>query len=252
MSYARFETAISRIFGPRFDRARATRARPGIEWVPTSMGDVRIRRFGGEGRRRVVLCTDMPNVIEDYDEVGVRLAQTFEPIVVEPPGTGGSWPGADFRFSREHLVQAVAQVLEVLGPSHLVMPCYLGHVGLVLGAERPPLVKSLVLPQVPTATGLRRWADRVDPNGLLRTPFVGQLVVRLRQRDIASRWYAASGGERSLGSGARDAFDFGGCWCLASLLQRFSPVEDSRSPVTSGSRGGTLGRRGPNPSWLRA
>ncbi len=186
----------------------------------------------------MVLFTDMPNVLEDYDQLLAALEPVGSCVVVEPPGTGGSWPSSSFDFSFEAFVATTLQVLEALGePASVIMPCYLGHVGLEVARQHPALLRQLILPQVATVEALRAWVERVDPKSVLRTPVLGQAFLRIARGSIARRWYSASRGpdatDADVGAGAQEAFNFGGCWCLASVLQNFDVPTQSQAPPAS-------------------
>lgn len=203
----------------RPDRARLGRSRPGISFLPTSAGDVRLRRLVTPGAPRVLFAVDGPNAVEHYDALLAALSGQVDAVVYEPPGTGGSLPAAAFDFSFDAHARVADEVLDAVGgPRTLVFPCWLGFVApQVRGAER------LILPQTPSFAAMLRWADRVDPRRLVRTRGLGQLFVRLRRRSIARRWFRASVGHRACVGPFGDAADAvlaaGGCFCLATLMQ---------------------------------
>lgn len=218
----------------RVDEGRALRSRTGISFIETSGGPIRIRRGGSAGTVPILFAADGPNVIEHYDALLRAFEDRAEYVVFEPPGTGASTPARGFDFTLEAFTQSTIEVLEAVGPRTLVFPCYLGFVGQRIARERPDLVHALVTPQTSSWSDLRRWADSADPKGILRKPVLGQLLVALRRRDVAAAWYAMSTSERKFrepfGSAANEAFAFGGCFCLASLMQRF---EASSEPVST-------------------
>jgi pimeloyl-ACP methyl ester carboxylesterase len=205
--------------------ARARQSRKDVSYLRTAGGNVRCRMIpcGSSSAPRILLACDGPNVIEHYDDLVAALSGKADLCIFEPPGTGGSAPARDFDFTLNALTQSCAQVLEAVGLRTLVFPCYLGFVGQTLARAVPQRVNRLVMPQTSSWSDLVRWADVVDARRLLRTPVVGQAVVRVRRRKFASAWYRASTGHRRFRApftaAADEAFDFGGCFCLASLMQ---------------------------------
>ena len=68
----------------RVDEARALASRPGVSFVETSGGRIRVRRGGSTGRISVLLAADGPNVIEHYDHWGLLplAVSLFSTLVV--------------------------------------------------------------------------------------------------------------------------------------------------------------------------
>ncbi|HSN84430.1 MAG TPA: alpha/beta hydrolase [Polyangiales bacterium] len=210
----------------RVDEARALVSRPGMSFAETSGGRVRMRRGGSTGELSVLMAADGPNVIEHYDRLIPALEARVDWVVFEPPGTGASMPARGFDFTVDAFTKCCTEVLEALGPRTLVFPCYLGFVGQRIAQSRPDLVQGLVMPQTPSWSDMQRWADTVDPKRLLRTPVVGQLMLAFRRRDVAATWYRMSTSDPSFRApfieAANEAFAFGGCFCLASLMQGYA------------------------------
>ncbi len=194
-----------------------------IRYASTSLGDVRVRAQPCGVGPRLLFGVDGPNVLEHYDDLFGCLEGRADVVAFEPPGTGGSAPAPSFDFRLGSFARLTLDLLADLGPRTLVMPCYLGHVAQLAARRAPTLAPRVVMPQTVSEADLGRWADRVDPGRLLRTPLLGQAIVAVRRRAIAGGWYRAS-----LGSAERrDAFvavaeralRSGGCFCLASLMQ---------------------------------
>ncbi|MCU0701058.1 MAG: alpha/beta hydrolase [Myxococcaceae bacterium] len=216
----------------RLTRSRALASRPGLSFVDTPGGPVRVRRAPCARGPRLLIACDGPNVIEHADALLSALDGQADVVLFEPPGTGASVPARGFDFTISAFADACAAVLEAVGPRVLVFPCYLGLVAQAVALRVPSRVEALVLPQAPNFPDLGRWADVVDPRRLVRTPVVGQLLLGARTRAIAHGWYRASTSDRRFRepfiAAADLAFDFGGCFCLASLMQGF---EASPAPV---------------------
>jgi len=83
----------------RLHEARAVRSRPGMSYLATSGGRVRVRRAPAPAGPRILLATDAPNVIEHYDALLEQLAGRADVVLFEPPGTGGSSPVRGFDFT---------------------------------------------------------------------------------------------------------------------------------------------------------
>lgn len=212
-------------------RDRLGRSRPDIHFVPTSGGDVRIRHRRGPGLRMLV-GVDAPDAIEHHDGLLEALDRAIDVVVMEPPGTGGSRPARGFRPTLDAHANVLDEVVRhVGGPRHLVMPCWLGFVA---ARVDPQHVASCTLPQTPPWSHMMRWADRVDPRRVLRTPIVGQLAVALRRRAVIEGWYAASIGHRDQApdtvTTAHDVQDCGGCFGLASLMQAMQTEGNPERP----------------------
>jgi pimeloyl-ACP methyl ester carboxylesterase len=210
----------------RVDEARALASRPGLSFVETSGGRVRLRRGGSTGRPSVLFAADGPNVIEHYDRLVPALEARVDWAVFEPPGTGASTPARGFDFTVDAFTRCCTEVLEAIGLRTLIFPCYLGFVGQRIARARPDLVRGLIMPQTPSWSDMQRWADTVDPKRLLRTPVLGQLMLALRRSDVAATWYRMSTSDKRFRTpfiqAANEAFAFGGCFCLASLMQGYA------------------------------
>ena len=214
----------------RLDETAALASRPGLRLLDTSAGRVRVRHVASTSGPRVLFAADGPNVIEHYDALLSALSGRAEVWVYEPPGTGASVPRSSFTFSVDALVQVSREVVEQVKPSTAVFPCYLGFIGHALPVER------LVTPQTPSWKDMASWTNGVDPRRLLRTPVLGPALMALRRRAVARSWYAASTGERCFRepftAAANEAFAFGGCFCLSSLMQG---LEASAPPTARSS-----------------
>lgn len=255
----------SRFFGQagRVDERRALASRPGLSFLDTSGGRVRVRHAPCARGPRLLVATDGPNVIEHTDSLLRELDGRADVVVFEPPGTGASEPARGFDFTLPALTRACGDVLAKFGPRTLVFPCYLGFVGQQLARERPDQVTRLVTPQTPAWSDMGTWADGVDRRRIVRTPVVGQALMTLRRRSIAESWYRASASgplfREPFLSAANEAFSFGGCFCLASLMQGFErSAPPSREPLAMpiaipwGAKDRTHRRSTPANSFPRA
>ncbi len=179
----------------------------------------------GDGPVTLVLSPDPPNVIEHCRPVIERLARRLRVVAVELPGFGFSRAEPGFRFTVEDNARLLIELLErlALPPYALALPCAAGHIAFEVAAQRPDLVTHLVAIQTAAPLDQIAWARRIDRRGLVATPFLGQLLVRLRRERIARSWYrsVASDGvlADALAAQAVAALDAGAAYALASALQ---------------------------------
>jgi pimeloyl-ACP methyl ester carboxylesterase len=219
----------------RVEESRATSTRPGIRFIDlTGVAGahhrirIRIREQRAPGKKTVVFACDGPNTLEHYDGLLAELEGRADVIVFDPPGTGCSEPPHYFGFRIRDYAEVTLALLEALElrDATLVFPCYLGFVAAFAASLDGRRIARLVLPQTPSFQEMTPWCDRVDRRRLLRTPMLGQATVALRRREVARSWYRAAipdGARRSaFVTAADEAFSAGGCFCLASLLQRWS------------------------------
>jgi pimeloyl-ACP methyl ester carboxylesterase len=209
----------------RLDASRALGTRPGLSFLDTPSGRLRVCRRPSSAGPRLLYACDGPNVIEHTDALLAQLNGKADVVVFEPPGTGASVPARSFDFTVDAFTRAARAVLEATGPRTLVFPCYLGVVGQALAREMPSRVPALVTPQASSWSDLRRWADVVDRRRVVRTPVLGQLLLGARTKAIAASWYRASTSDRRFVEpffrAASEGLAVGGCFCLASLMQGY-------------------------------
>jgi pimeloyl-ACP methyl ester carboxylesterase len=210
----------------RMRRGAAATRRPGIRFLELDRCVVRLRE-AGEGARSLVFAADPPVPLERYDALIATLGPRHRISVFELPGFGCSLPRVGFRYGMAQAVDGVIRVLQSIpgAPHVLVMPCVTGFIAMRVAAQRPDLVHSLVLPQVPDWDSAQQWLAGRDPRGLLRRPLIGQLGLALLRRRRVRAWYAGALADRA----AVDAyvaqtlasFDDGACFGLASAFQDF-------------------------------
>lgn len=120
----------------------------------------------------------------------------------------------------------LGRFLESLGPGPytLAFPCVTAYPALWLAARRPALVERLVLMQAPAWAEALRWKGRRDPRGLLGTPYLGQIALKMLKRRRVEAWYRTALGHDELlapfTAATRRAFDHGACFCLATAFQQ--------------------------------
>src|SRR5882724_4688733 len=93
----------------RLDPKWTINTRPGIRFLELPTARVRVR-VAGRGTRTLVFATDMPNVVESYDEIIRLLEDDFRIVVFEQVGYGFSFPKPGFRFTRRSYVDAMTDM----------------------------------------------------------------------------------------------------------------------------------------------
>lgn len=185
----------------------------------------RIREVGS-GPSSVVLIPDPPNVIEHYDDLISRLTRSARVICFEALGFGFSVPPPRFGFTLDEHVEQSAMLLRHLEVERAILawPCVAAYIALRLALVHPELASALVCSQAPSWREEQAWARRLDPKGVIATPYVGQIVVRAARRPIARSWYdvaAVSDNGDDMASIGLQALRRGAAYSLASTFQAF-------------------------------
>jgi len=239
----------------RLDPQWAAKTRPGIHLIDLPTTKVRVR-VAGTGNRTVVFACDMPNVVENYDEVIRLLGNDYRIVCFEQPGFGFSYPKRGFTFTRQAYANALADVLRELamGPYILAFPCVSIFYGLVVAQQHPDLIEQLVLMQATTWSQQRVWAAKVVGRFLLvtaalplfgtqvtATPYLGQAVWAAVEPSFARRTHphviykAAERQElfQRLTLPLYEAFDHGACNCMSSAFQHYFTDAEAAMPRVS-------------------
>lgn len=210
--------------------SHASTDRTSLIATPTAL--LRIR-CAGAGHETVVFVCDTPVFIEHYDSLCERLGATMRVVCLELVGMGFSTPRGTFRFRLEEQARAVADALDVLKlrGCTLAFTCVGAYLAPLIAESRPELVRRVLLIQAPSWEEERRWARRIDfrGRGLVATPYLGQGVMRVFRKRIASRWF-----EKALAPGraapfvetATEVLDRGASWALGSLVQSYFGESD--------------------------
>lgn len=196
---------------------------PGAHMLKTARGSVRAYDSGGKGPV-VVMVPDGPNVIEHHADVIERLKSHARVICFEMPGFGFSRPG--FRY--DHSLQAGAQIILAvmdaleIREAALHFSCANGFYALAAARLAPQRIRRLLLCQTPSLEPMNAWVQRVIP-WQVRTPVLGQVLVRATRRRVAHGWYAASLPDKDSRAPFRATADHalahGACFCLAGVVQ---------------------------------
>lgn len=169
-------------------------SRPGLRWFEHSTSLVRMRAPDEAGTKPVVaFLPDGPASIESYDAVVGALSDAYDVVIIEIPGFGFSWPLSPEALSFDGCVAATAAALASLDlpPVVVVGPCVQGLVALALAKRHPDLVAALIVAQTGDWAAEVAWGPALDPKGVLKVPFAGQVGFRLTCERAAVDWWAA-------------------------------------------------------------
>lgn len=207
---------------------------PETKLISAYHADVRVRDTGGEGPVVVFFC-DPPVTVEAYDTLLEQFRDDYRALVVELPGFGFSRPRGPSAYGFEQTVEAIEEVLDHLDTDGMVLcgPCVCGFAAAELAKRRRLPVKGLIFMQTPDRAGMLGWRKRMDPKSLLRTPFIGQTLVRATAIRLSRFWLKYAAGRTF------DADDLictrltaqkkGAAFPLATILQRWrsGPAEEA-------------------------
>ena len=191
--------------------------------LDTHAGRIRVQDSGGD--KPVVLMTpDGPCVIEHFETLTATLRNDFRVVCFDQPGFGFSYPRFGYAHRLEQGADAVLAVMDALGIARatLSLSCANGFYALAAARLAPERIDRLVLAQTPSMDAMQQWVHRVIPKPL-RTPVIGQLLVRSRVRKTAAGWFDVAvprGMDPAPYKNPTDAaLCNGGCFCLAGVVQ---------------------------------
>jgi pimeloyl-ACP methyl ester carboxylesterase len=171
--------------------ARASRADTQVAFDQIGRTRIRYRSMGSHGPT-LALSVDPPGVIESYDELANELTRHgLNLLLFEAPGFGFSVPQPGFGFGFQETTEIIRAFLRRRsdGPYVLALPCLLGFTALEIARRDPTLVSHLVFIQQSTKAQAIAWARARDPRGILHTPVLGQLALRLLKSRRTGPWY---------------------------------------------------------------
>lgn len=213
------------------------------QWLALRRGKIRyIRRGDPQSPNTVILIPDPPNTIEHMQDLIRILEKDFQVIVFEAIGFGYSAPSLSYNFSIEQNADAIIELLENLGVDRVILAitCIAGLAALRVANRRPELVGGIVLGQTPSLDEAKKWARRVDFKGILGTPFLGQLVLRLMRNRISDLWYRNALPRQAERRGyierTINSFKNGARFSLASALQSIQSDTTPLSKLTAEQR----------------
>ena len=164
-------------------------------------------------------------MVEHYDELIGEMGSDYRIVVAELPGFGFSKSHSTEALGFQGSVSAVESALSDLVPGSMVVcaPCVCGFVGAELVHRGKLNIAGLVLVQTPDLDGMVRWTERMDPNGRLRKPYLGQILMRVGARRMTKKWFSyatAEGAQHAtMAEKSLDVLSSGGSYPLATVFQ---------------------------------
>lgn len=209
----------------------------GTRLLSTARGTLRVLDTGGKGPI-VLMVPDGPNVIEHHLPVIERLSLHARVICFDLPGFGFSRPKLGYAHRLEDAAAIVLVVMDALAvkEASLFFSCANGFYAIAAAKLAPQRIRRLLLCQTPSMEAMRTWTQRSVPKPI-RTPVLGQLLMRASRRKFADIWYQVALPDKGrqhpqFKQVANLAFDHGGCFCLAGVVQGLSHArEDQLSGV---------------------
>jgi pimeloyl-ACP methyl ester carboxylesterase len=192
-------------------------------------------RVAGKGPP-VLLVPDPPNVIEHYGGLFASLKQDFTVVCFDLVGFGFSVAPRGFEFSIEEQAGFAAGLIRALDVRGAVWAacCLPAYVGLAVARQAPSLLRALVAGQAPSWDQELRWARQMATKGGLGTPVLGQVVMSLMKKRVASGWYDVAASEKArpwMSEAAMSAFERGASFPLASAFQASFSEGQATGPV---------------------
>lgn len=184
-------------------------------------------RVAGAGAKTIVLATDPPVTLEQYDDLIGYLSREFRVVVFENPAFGFSLPRLGMGFAFESACAIALEFLTHLNQPPYVpaFPCASAYVAIRLAGMHPELVSDLVVIQAPDWHEELKWKRRCDPKNILGLPYLGQIFFRLTKRRNAGIWYRWAVGNKGLLDQflqpTLHAFAHGARFSLASSFQQY-------------------------------
>ncbi|MEM8535197.1 MAG: alpha/beta hydrolase [Chloroflexota bacterium] len=207
--------------------SKPTPVHPQTKIIDVDTTQVRIRDTAANKPAIIFFC-DPPIMVELYDELIEQIGPEFRVVVLELPGFGFSKlkSASALKFSETILaVEAAIQQLE-LGPVVLCGPCICGFVVTALAHRANLDVAGLVLMQTPDLAGMFAWTERMDPKRQLRTPYLGQILVRVGAKRLTQSWLRYATGKTTdhsvMSQKSTEVLEAGGSYPLATMLQLWS------------------------------
>lgn len=185
----------------------------------------------------IVFTADPPVTLEYYDELIKTYSERFRVIVVELPAMGFSATSTKYTFGFQETNDDLGIFLEnVAGQNSIfAFSCAASLAALDLAARRPSLVSKLIILQGGDVAAFQRWKALRDPKGILARPILGQLAMKKIAPKRMPDWYNLVIGKTekipSLCACAKESFDHGALWSLASAYQEYLTPDASLEPV---------------------
>ncbi len=216
-------------------RKRGLASRPDCDFFEHDQSFIRRRIIkSGEDKPTLAILPDGPATIESYDAFVETLKDRFNIILLELPGFGFSFPkdpdALRFEDSAQILCKALADCAS--GDVILVGPCVQGLVAARMAEIDPETISALIICQTGDFAEEQKWSGpALDPKGLLRIPFAGQVGFRLHREKATIDWWTPSVAGPKLDVEnfqleARKVQQSGCCYALASQVQAWLSGEN--------------------------
>lgn len=221
MLSTRLDSALARLAAKR--RANTDTGVIPSRQLTTSLATVQLYD-SGTAKPCVVIVPDGPNVIANYEELISLLKDRFRVVCFDMPGFGYSIPSPKYDHSLDQGAATVIAVMDELKISSatLAFSCANGFYAIRVAQLAPNRVSRLLLSQTPSLAAMHTWSKRVVPH-VLHVPVLGQAVAWVTRRRAASSWYRfalpKSSDSNAFKRPAMHALAYGGCFCLASVVQ---------------------------------
>jgi len=200
--------------------------------IDTDSGKIRVRDTD-RNKPAIILLPDGPTVIEHFAPLINLLAPYFRVVCFDMPGFGFSYPNLRYDYGLEMSAQVIIDVMNALNikQAALSSSCVNSHSSVIAAKQFPDRISRLILAQTPSLDAMKnQWVERNIPK-TIKVPYVGQTVNALMAKKLSSLWF-----HRSLPKSSQLKEDFtrhasvalhsGGCFCLASIVQKMAKEAD--------------------------
>lgn len=208
----------------------------GSRLLRTTHGMLRVLDAGcpKNGRAPVVLMVpDGPNVIEHHQAVIEKLMPHARVICFDMPGFGFSRPPLRYAHTAQQGAEVVLAVMDALAvrEAALFFSCANGYYAISAAKLAPHRIRRLLLCQTPSLQAMHTWTQRNVPVAI-RTPLVGQVLMRTARRKFARNWYGMAMADNPQRTEFRAVADHTlthrGCFCLAGIVQGLSRMQEDQ------------------------
>lgn len=206
----------------------------GTRLLHTARGTLRILDTGKHPHKHapaVLMVPDGPNVIEHHQAVIETLMPHARIICFDMPGFGFSRPSFHYAYTPQQGAETVLAVMDALTVSEasLFFSCANGYYAISVAKLAPHRIRRLLLCQTPGLQAMRAWTRRNVPTAI-RTPVLGQVLMRAQRRKFAHTWYGIAMPDKPQRAEFRAVADHaltgGGCFCLAGIVQGLSNMQE--------------------------
>lgn len=200
----------------------------GIFIFPTEHTDLRYLDTLQRDKPSLIFFCDPPVQVESYGPLIELLGSDYRTVVIELPGFSQSKIKSGKALEFAETTSATAQLINSLNLQDfvLVAPCVTSFVAVSLVNHHGIGPSGLIFLQAPSLDEMKAWTNRMDPKKILRTPYLGQVLMRMQAKKLARFWmnYATGSKEiaRKLAHQVEKGLKAGASYSLASMLQEWS------------------------------